>query len=490
MSEKGSKVREKTKPGFLEALSMIIVLLALVVYSVKQDISIIPAMFLAIVWAMLVALRHGYTWEDLMPAVYEREKGVMGVFFIILLIGSFIGMMIYSGTIPTIIYYLIKIINPSWMVLLTFLVCTIVSVIIGTSWGTAGTVGVIMIAIAQSMGVPIPLVAGAVASGSHVGQLLTPMADTTNVAASFANTDTMNMIKRCAYYTIPVIILSIVGYFILGLTTGSGSGSLETAEVISREIAGTFNVNPLVIIPMAVVFVMTFKKKPIAQTLGTTCVIGLFFGMVFNKFSFAAGLNTLFNGFTLSGTAGLDEAGFSSIFVNLCNRGGAMSMISPALIVIVAAMYGTILLEVKALDVIADTLFAKIHSRVLLTISAEFLAALIVGLTSSSFLAGMMPRDLFKKKFEDEGMDATDLVSSAVSVSTQYLTCIPWCDTAVFIAGIAGVSTLSYLPYNFFGWGCSVMAIILSIFGIGFKNGKRMWAIKEPGDENTTSAVV
>ena len=446
---------------------MIIVLLALVVYSVKQDISIIPAMFLAIVWAMLVALRHGYTWEDLMPAVYEREKGVMGVFFIILLIGSFFGMMIYSGTIPTIIYYLIKIINPSWMVLLTFLVCTIVSVIIGTSWGTAGTVGVIMIAIAQSMGVPIPLVAGAVASGSHVGQLLTPMADTTNVAASFANTDTMNMIKRCAYYTIPVIILSVVGYFILGLTTGSGSGSLETAEVISREIAGTFNVNPLVIIPMAVVF-----------------------GMVFNKFSFAAGLNTLFNGFTLSGTAGLDEAGFSSIFVNLCNRGGAMSMISPALIVIVAAMYGTILLEVKALDVIADTLFAKIHSRVLLTISAEFLAALIVGLTSSSFLAGMMPRDLFKKKFEDDGMDATDLVSSAVSVSTQYLTCIPWCDTAVFIAGIAGVSTLSYLPYNFFGWGCSVMAIILSIFGIGFKNGKRMWAIKEPGDENTTSAVV
>ena len=168
---KETKIREKKKPLFIEAISMIVVLLALVIYSVKLDISIIPAMMIAIVWSMVIAYRCGYGWNDIMAPVYEREKGVVEVFFIILLIGAFISTMMFSGTIPVIIYYLINVISPSLMIVLSFLLTAIVSVIIGTSWGTAGTVGVIMLAIAQSMGVPLPIVAGAVASGSHVGQL-------------------------------------------------------------------------------------------------------------------------------------------------------------------------------------------------------------------------------------------------------------------------------------------------------------------------------
>lgn len=114
---------------------MLVVLLALVVYSVKLDISIIPAMMIAIVWSMAIAYRCGYRWNDIMGPVYEREKGVVEVFLIILLIGAFVASMIFSGTIPTIIYYLIKIINPTLMVVLSFLITAIVSVIIGTSWG-------------------------------------------------------------------------------------------------------------------------------------------------------------------------------------------------------------------------------------------------------------------------------------------------------------------------------------------------------------------
>lgn len=469
---------EKKRPHFLEAISMLVVLLALVVYSVKLDISIIPAMMIAIVWSMAIAYRCGYRLNDIMGPVYEREKGVVEVFLIILLIGAFVASMIFSGTIPTIIYYLIKIINPTLMVVLSFLITAIVSVIIGTSWGTAGTVGVIMLAIAQSMGVPLPLVAGAVASGSHVGQLCSPMADTSNVAAGFADVDTMTMIKRMAYYTVPTIILAIVAYTVLGFANGSSAADLSQVDVIRQEISSVFNTNVLVILPMVFVFALTFTKKPILMTLGLASLIGIVFGMIFNGFSFGAGLDAIYNGFTLAGTAGIAEDGYSSIFLNLCNRGGAMSMINAALIVIVASMYGTVLMEIKALDVIADTIFAKVKSRVLLNASAVVLAGLIVGLTSSSFLAGMMPKDLFLKKFEDEGMDSMDLVSTAVSASTQYLTCIPWCDTAIFLAAISGVSTIAALPYNFFGWGCSVMAIILSVVGIGFKNGKRFFKLE------------
>ena len=167
--EKEKKVREKNRPSLLEALSMIAVLLGMIILAVQADISIIPALVIAIVWSMAIAVKCGYSWDEIMKPILDRQRGVVEIFLIILAIGMFVASMIYSGTIPTIIYYLINIISPNLMVVLSFIITAVVSCIIGTSWGTAGTVGVVMLSIAQSMGVPMAIVAGAVASGSHVG---------------------------------------------------------------------------------------------------------------------------------------------------------------------------------------------------------------------------------------------------------------------------------------------------------------------------------
>ena len=460
------KVREKKKPGFLASISMIIVLLALVVYSVRLDISIIPALVLSICYSLGVAYYYGYGWDEIMEAVYEKEKGVIGVFFIILMIGMFIAAMMFSGTIPTIIYYIVHVINPAWVIPMTFIICAVISVLIGTSWGTIGTVGVIMIAIAQSMNVPIAIVAGAVASGSHVGQLISPM------SASFAKTDTVSMIKRVAIFTIPTLVFALVGYVVMGITISGQTADLSAASAITSDIQKVFHVSPILILPMVIVFVMTFLKKPIVQTLGISAIIGILFGVVFNGFDFGNGLSALYSGFSLEKMTTIPVSSLSDVFVNLCNRGGMISMISPALLVIVASMYGTILLHIKALDVIADTLFSKLHSRFLLNLAVSVLATLIIALTSSTFLAAMMPKDLFFKKFNEEGMDGKDLISSVVAASTQLITCIPWCDTAVFIAGIAGVSTLSYLPYNLMGYGTVIFAMVFALLGIGFTKKK------------------
>lgn len=472
--KKENKVKEKIRPNLPEALSMIVVLLGMVVLAVQADISIIPALVIAIVWSMAIAVKCGYSWDEITAPIWDRLRGVVEIFLIILAIGMFVAAMMYSGTIPTIIYYLINIISPGLMVVLSFVITAVVSCIIGTSWGTAGTVGVVMLSIAQSMGVPMAIVAGAVASGSHVGQILSPMSDTSNVSASLAGVDTVTMIKRMAHYAIPVVILATVVYAILGFANVSASGNLESVAMIRQEIASVFNVNPLVILPMVFVFFLTFRKKPILMTLTLTSLIGIAFGMIFNGFSFVNGLDALYNGFDLTSSIGIAADGFSDIFLNLVNRGGAMSMINAALLVIVATMYGTILLETKAIDVIAVTVFGKVRSRVMLVTSSIFVSGLVVAMTSSSFLASMMSKDLFLEKFEEQGMDGMDLVSSCTTASTQFLTCIPWCDTAIFLAALSGVSTLEALPYNLFGWGCAIAAVVFSIFGIGFKNGKRL----------------
>lgn len=316
------KVREKKKPGFLASISMIIVLLALVVYSVRLDISIIPALVLSICYSLGVAYYYGYGWDEIMEAVYEKEKGVIGVFFIILMIGMFIAAMMFSGTIPTIIYYIVHVINPAWVIPMTFIICAVISVLIGTSWGTIGTVGVIMIAIAQSMNVPIAIVAGAVASGSHVGQLISPMSDTANVAASFAKTDTVSMIKRVAIFTIPTLVFALVGYVVMGITISGQTADLSAASAITSDIQKVFHVSPILILPMVIVFVMTFLKKPIVQTLGISAIIGILFGVVFNGFDFGNGLSALYSGFSLEKMTTIPVSSLSDVFVNLCNRGG------------------------------------------------------------------------------------------------------------------------------------------------------------------------
>ena len=196
--------------------------------------------------------------------------------------------------------------------------------------------------------------------------------------------------------------------------------------------------------------------------------------MLFNGFTFVHGLDALYNGFNLTNTIGMSVEGHSEVFLNLVNRGGIMSMVNAALLIIVATMYGTILLETKAIDVIATSIFGKVKSRPMLVTSSIFVSGLVIAMTSSSFLATMMSKDLFLDKFEKEGLDSMDLVSSCATASTQFLTWIPWCDTAIFLAALSGVSALEALPYNFLGWGFALGAILLSIVGIGFKNGKRL----------------
>lgn len=461
------------KPNPLEAFSTVVILMLLIVIAIQKGVNTIPMLIVATMWCMIVGWRCGHSYNQLMDAVMERLGGLMEVVLIIFSIGIFIAAMVFSGTIPTIIYYMVSVINPNFMIVLSFLVTGIVAVLIGTSWGTAGTVGIVMLSIASSMGVSMPMVAGAVISGAHVGQLLSPMSDTTNVAANLAKTPTMNLIKRISYYSIPVVVFAIVVYTVLGFAGGASGADVEEALLIRQEIKSVFNVNPLVILPMVLVFVMTFRKQPIIKSLLISAMVAIIFGTVFNGFSIWRGLDALFNGFDFQAVTGLDPEGYSDIFMTLVNRGGVMGMISSALLAIAATCYGGVMIKIGAVNVVAEVLFGKVKSRIGLVFSSIAVAGIVVALTTSAYLAILIASDLFKEKFHDAGMDDTDLISSCISASSQFVVCVPWVDTAIYMASISGVATMVSLPFNIFCWGNAVMAIILSVVGIGFANGRR-----------------
>lgn len=461
------------KPNALEAFSTVILLMVLIVFAIQKGVNTIPMLIIATMWCMIVGWRCGYSYDDLMKAVMERLGGLMEVILIIFSIGIFIAAMVYSGTIPTIIYYLVGVINPKFMIVLSFLITGIVAVLIGTSWGTAGTVGIVMLSIASSMGVSMPMVAGAVISGSHVGQLLSPMSDTTNVAANLAKTDAVSMIKRISYYSIPVVVISLILYTVLGFTGGASGADIQEALLIREEIKSVFNVNPVVILPMILVFVLTFMKQPIIKNLIVAALVAVVFGAVFNGYSIWKGLDALYNGFDFQTVTGLDPSNYSDVFLNLVNRGGVLGMISSALLAIAATCYGGVMIKIGSVNVIAELLFARVKSRVGLVFSSVAVSGIVVALTTSAYLAILMASDLFKEKFHAVGMDDDDLISSCICASSQFVTCVPWVDTAIYLASISGVATMTSLPFNFFCWGNAVMAIIFAVLGIGFANGSR-----------------
>lgn len=474
MEKKEKAVRAVRAPNALEAFSTVVILMILIVFAIQHGVNTIPMLIIATAWCMIIGWRCGHSYKTLMDSVMERLGGLMEVVLIIFSIGIFIAAMVFSGTIPTIIYYLIGVINPNFMIVLSFALTAIVAVLIGTSWGTAGTVGVVMLSIASSMGVSMPMVAGAVISGSHVGQLLSPMSDTTNVAANLAGADAVSLIKRISYYSIPVVVGSLILYTILGFTGGASGANIEEALLIREEISSVFNVNPVVILPMLLVFVMTFKKQPIIKSLIVSALTAVVFGSVFNGYSIWAGLESLQSGFSFEAVTGLNPADYSEVFLNLVNRGGIMGMISSALLAIAATCYGGVMIKIGSVKVVAEILFSRVKSRVGLVFSSIAVSGIVVALTTSAYLAILMASDLFREKFHKAGMDDKDLISSCISASSQFVTCVPWVDTAIYLASISGVSTMASLPFNFFCWGNAAVAIVMAVVGIGFANGKRL----------------
>lgn len=464
---------QKRKPNVFLAFSTVFMLLALIFYSVVTETSSVPMLIIATGWCVIVGYTCGYKWDELYKAMIDRLVGLLDVILIIFSIGIFVAAMMYSGTIPTLIYYLVEVINPSFMIVLSFIIPALVSLAIGTSWGTAGTIGIVMISIASSMGVNMAMVAGAVISGTHVGQILSPMSDTSNVAANFAKTDTMSMIKRMAIYSVPVVLIAIVVYTVLGFSGGTSTVDLSSIQTIRAEISTVFNVSPIAILPMLLVFVLTFKKKPIVSTLIISSLVAIVLGYVLNGFDIALGLNSLYSGFNVTTIAGVDTSKFSEVFVNLVNRGGVTSMIGSVTLAIVATCYGGLMTHMKCVDVIAETLFSKVKSRIGLVTSTVVVAFMVVALTTSSYLATLISSDLFREKFLQFGMDEKDLIASGMAASSQAVTLIPWVDTAIYLSGVTGVPTLTSLPYNIFCWGNMVMVIVMSIFGIGFKDKKK-----------------
>ncbi|MER2064508.1 MAG: Na+/H+ antiporter NhaC family protein, partial [Alkalibacterium sp.] len=232
--------------------SLIIIMAAsIVLYGADPHIP----MFLGVIIATLVSLRIGYKWSMIEKFMIDGINQAMQSLIILIVIGILIGVWIVSGVVPTMISYGLSILSPGFFLPATVLITSITSLATGSSWGTAGTMGIALMGIAAGLGIPAPMTAGAIISGAYLGDKMSPLSDTTNLAPAMAGTDVFTHVKFMTLPTVITYIISLIVFYFMGQPYGGGESNLSVIQEIQSGIAINFAVSPWLLLPPVIVIV-------------------------------------------------------------------------------------------------------------------------------------------------------------------------------------------------------------------------------------------
>ena len=460
------KERTKRKPTTLQALIPIVAMFVILgvgygVLKLKTE----PLILIAAIIAGCVAYSLGYSWKEMQDAIVEKIANTMPAMLILWSVGLLVAGMMFCGAVPMIIYYGIQIVNPQFMLLTSFLGAALLSVVTGTSWGSAGTIGVAMMGIAGGLGVSLPATAGAVVSGAYFGDKLSPLSDTTNLAPMAAGSELYEHIKHMLYTTIPATVLAMVVYVVIGLNTSVGTAVSDTAEIMKTQLSGMFNFNPIILLPMLVVVLGSILKWPTLPTMAGSGFLGIILGVVVQGFSLTDGFAALVSGFNVSMTGFEGEA--APEIVSLLNRGGVNSMMGTSILVFSAMCFAGIVSVSGMLDKVLELLLTRVKNTaglVCSTIAACFTVALTTG---NSYLTILIPGQLFSDAYKRMGLAAKNLSRTLEDSGTVLVPLIPWSAAGAYMAATLGVEVVEYLPYAVLCYSGIVMAIICAFTGFG-----------------------
>ncbi|MDG1750647.1 MAG: Na+/H+ antiporter NhaC [Thalassotalea sp.] len=470
-------------PSFLDALiplvSLVIMLSASVTYFADNSsfgpnqIALLFAMGIAIV----IGLKNGYTWVSIEKAIVHGISISLGAILILLTVGALIGTWLLSGTVPTMIYFGLQIIDPSWFYAAACLVCGIVAMSIGSSWTTAATVGVAFIGIANGFEMSTAVTAGAVISGAYFGDKLSPLSETTNLAPAVAGSELFEHIRYMLWTTIPSITIALTLFLIIGFNHSSGnSADTDTIETLTNTLVSTYNISVLNLIPLAILLFLAYKKVPAFPAVAIGAIIGAIWAAVFQQeliLNMAEeGLSQSKAFITVIWTAFFDgvvvKTGNSEID-ELLSRGGMSSMLNTIWLVMCALSFGAVLEHLGMLRKFVESILSAAKSTGSLIAST---VATCIGtnlITADQYMAIVMPGRMYKEEYERRGLHPTVLSRTLEDSGTITSPLIPWNTCGAFMFGALALTSYEYIFYCFFNLINPILAIIYGYVGFKIK---------------------
>lgn len=423
-------------------------------------INTLAVFILSTLWISVMGCIKGFSPKEVEDFFILGIKTSAPVIAILVAVGLMIGTWITSGVIPSIIYYGLKLIRPDLFLLVTFLVCSISSVFVGSSYSSIATMGVAFIGIGMGLGVNPAMTAGAAVSGAVFGDKMSPFSDTTNLAPALSGTDLFSHIKAMLWTSGPAFLICCVLYFILGTKViAGGETDLSQVEEISAALMTNFNISPiLLLLPVLTIFLAIIKVSPV-----TALVIGavsaLLFGVVLQN-----GHITL-NQLVLSLASGYSgDSGIAQVD-KLLNRGGVSSMMGTVTTTMFCLCMGEMMQQLGVLRAIVGTIERFANSARKIVVSTLGCTLLTNMITGSQYMSLVLPGELFAGIYKKAGIQPYVLSRTLEDGGTVLNFIVPWAAGAVYAGGVLGLAPIEYVPWCFFPMLSPLIALIYGITG-------------------------
>ena len=417
----------------------------------------IPLLLGVIVAASVAIFILNYTWEEVESSIVDGIKLAMQAIVILMIIGTLVGTWLLSGTVPTLIYYGLQILSPGIFLVATMLICSIVSISVGSSWTTAATIGVALMGVGQGLGIPAEVVAGSIVSGAYFGDKMSPLSDTTNLAPAMAGGDLFSHIKYMFWTTGPAYIIALILFGIMGMTYAGGEIDADRISSITNALADNFNVSPLLMIPPLLVIVIVIFKVPAIPGLLAGTFLGGLFAFIFQGAGLGAIVDAAHYGFGIeTGVVIVDD---------LVSGGGLDGMMWTVSLIIIALSLGGVLESTGMLAAVGNAILTVAKSTGSLVLATILSCIAINLLSGDQYLAIVVPGRMFKDTYREKGLSPSVLSRALEGGGTVTSPFIPWNTCGAYMYEMLNVHPFAYLPYTFFNLLVPVVNVVYGYLG-------------------------
>ena len=414
----------------------------------------------------LVGVFRGQGWMDIREGIFHVIHVSMPSLSVLIVVGMLIGVWIASGTVPTLIYYGLTLLNPSIFLAAAMILCAVVSLSLGTSWGTIGTVGLALMGIGVGFGIPVYWTAGAVVSGAFFGDKVSPLSDTTNLAPAVTGVNIFDHIRNMLPTTVPAMLIALVIYLIAGFVLiEPATTSLGAITQITESLNQQFSIGLIPLMPALVVISLALMRKPPLPSL----FAGVLTGAIIAIFLQGEGLHDVFtyaqSGFSVqTGVADIDS---------LLNAGGIQSMMWTISLILIALGFGGALERTGCLEAIIKAIVGRVKSFAAVQTSAiatSFATNLVAG---DPYISIALPGRMYAPLYRGMGYSTLNLSRAVEEGGTLMSPLIPWNAGGAFVISALGLGIMSgdlqnllYIPLAFACWISPLIGIFYAVTGL------------------------
>ncbi len=441
-------------PTRLEAASPILVLLGLMIPNYIFEWGLDPHMPLVLAAAVgfLVGYRCGVSYKAMLAGALNTINSTMEAMLILMLVGCLTGAWLMAGTIPAIVYYGLNLLSPKIFLPAGLILCGVIGLATGSAWTTTATVGIAFMSIGAGLGINPAITAGMCISGAAMGDKMSPLSDSTNLAAGVSETNLFDHVGAMLTTTGPSFVVAFIIYGLISFATPVGNFDSSIATNLQLALAENFHLSPLLFLPALVIIVVAILKIPAIPGIFLSTVIGFIFAAIFQGANFIDSLSVAHYGFSI-------ETG-NSLADSLLNRGGMDGMMWTINLAIIAIGFGGLLEKIGIVESLLGKLVNKIKSvgsLILVTMATSLFANISM---SDQYLALIIPASMYKDFYDKQGLSRTMLSRTLEDMGTLWSPMIPWTSCGAHHTLMLGVSPIQYFPYAFMPLVTPIIALI------------------------------